>query len=99
MATLDFVVSLPSARELNALPIAARTVTLHVPDSLDPYHQQQLRDALEGELHRGSDALAISVAAMASATSEGSDRLLDDFAAGMAKLRTNHHSQFNRPHR
>jgi len=88
MATLDFVVSHPSVPKLNALPIAARTVTLHVPDSLDPYHQQQLRDALADEFHRGSDALALSVAVVANAKSEGCDRPLDAFVSEIAELQS-----------
>jgi hypothetical protein len=88
MAALDFVVSHPSAPALNALPTAARTLTLHVPDSLDPYHQQQLRDALEGEFRRGCQALAASIAAMASAKPEGSNRPRDEFAARIAELQS-----------
>ena len=57
MAFLDFVVTHSAASGCAALPVAARTVSIRVPDSLDPYHQQQLRDALAEEFRGGCEAL------------------------------------------
>ena len=86
MPTLDFVVLVPAALEGELLPAAARTVAIRVPETLDPYHQQLLRDALADEFRQGSETIAERVTSVASAKSEGSDRPLHEFAAGIAEL-------------
>lgn len=79
MPTLDLVVSLPAELTRELPRPLGNVVAIQVPASLDPYHQQQLRDALAGDLQTGTQALLQRLAAKDA-------ELPTAFAAGITDL-------------
>lgn len=57
MATIDFVLASARGEAGNTSSASARGVAIRVPDVLDPYSQQELRDLLTADFQRGARAV------------------------------------------
>ncbi len=57
MATLDFVLASALGGAGNTSSVSVRGVAIRVPDALDPYSQQELRDLLTADFQRGAQAV------------------------------------------
>lgn len=57
MATLDFVLASARSEAGNTSSASAQGVAIRVPDVLDPYSQQELRDLLTADFQRGARAV------------------------------------------
>lgn len=57
MATIDFVLASARSEAGNTSSASAQGVAIRVPDVLDPYSQQELRDLLTADFQRGARAV------------------------------------------